>query len=92
MARLCINRDVELDDEKVASLKQLVSDELGGHGITTEWSGDQARVHSRSVRGSCVLSNTRVEIDLKLDFLASMFKRTIEEHLNKHLDDLGQES
>ena len=88
MAQLVIERDVDLSDEKVASLKQRVSDELSGHGIVTEWSGDRARVDSHSVKGECLLSKSRVEIDLKLDFMASMFKAKIEDRLCSYLDDL----
>ena len=89
MSRIFIERDVDLSDEDVASLRELITKELRGHGIGTEWEGDLAKVRSRSVKGDCILSNSRVEIDLKLDFFTSMFKSTIEEHLLAYLDDLA---
>ncbi len=89
MAQLHIARNLDLNDEQVSSLAQRVTEKLSGLGIGMEWTGEEAKLEGRGVSGECLLNNNRVEIDLQLDFMASMFRDTIEKQLNRYLDELG---
>ncbi len=56
------------------------------YGVRLEWNGDQATLKGSGVTGSVEVTDTRVEIDLKLGLLLRPMAGKIREALERNVD------
>ena len=92
MSKISITRECNWSDTQVNELRAGIDRKLSEMGVSVSWQDDSARIEGKGVKGDCRLNNAGVDLDLKLDMFASMFKSTIEQKLESYLDKLSSDS
>ncbi|MGZ8993890.1 MAG: polyhydroxyalkanoic acid system family protein [Burkholderiaceae bacterium] len=74
---------------KAKALAQKAADALAGeYDVTSEWRGNTLRFHRSGVDGQMRVTDSQIELEVKLGFLLKAFKARIASHIERNLDAL----
>jgi putative polyhydroxyalkanoate system protein len=84
--------DINYTHKHSLSLKQAkqaaqkAADDLAEeYDLRSEWEGDTLHFHRSGVEGRMRVTESAVELDVKLGFLLRPFRASLEEHIERHL-------
>jgi putative polyhydroxyalkanoate system protein len=88
MSRIHIQRQHLLGAEQVKQrLAKIEASLLERYGVTLQWAGNSATIHSTNVSGSVVVDEEQLRIDMRLGLLFWPFAHTIRESLTRQVDE-----
>jgi putative polyhydroxyalkanoate system protein len=74
--------------QKAKEGAQKIADDLAQeYDLTSEWEGDTLHFRRSGVEGEMRVTDTTIELQVSLGFLLRPFKATLEEHIERHLDE-----
>ena len=83
-----IKRQHSLGAEEARRRIDQVADELGGKlGLTSEWEGDQLRVHGKGVSGRILVSDDSVEVRVHVGLAMMMLREPIRSAIESSIDE-----
>ncbi|MBI3228901.1 MAG: polyhydroxyalkanoic acid system family protein [Burkholderiales bacterium] len=79
-----LSHSLSHDDAKQAA--QEVADSLAReYGLTCKWNGDVLNFERSGVKGNLTVEKTQASIEIKLGFMLSAFKGTIEQQVTHNM-------
>jgi putative polyhydroxyalkanoate system protein len=70
-------------------IAQKAADDLAAaYDLASEWEGDTLHFHRAGVEGRMHVTDSHIDLDVKLGFLLRPFKASFEQHIERHLDEL----
>ena len=90
MATIQIMRNHQLGEAHIRDLSEQVANKLASkYGVVWHWQETRLMLsHSGGANGHLQAGHDRIEIELKLGFLLSAFRASIEQSINEQLDKL----
>ena len=90
MATIQIMRNHQLGEARIRDLSEQVANKLASkYGVVWHWQETRLMLsHSGGANGHLQAGHDRIEIELKLGFLLSAFRASIEQSINEQLDKL----
>lgn len=90
MARIAFHHEHHQPEHRVREvLGELIQELETEHGMTCVWNGQHVDFHRSGASGKLTLHTHRVEIDIKLSMMLSMFEKkirqTIQDYCAEHL-------
>lgn len=87
MSKISIKRSHQLPHAKAVHAANRVASRLEAeHGIRSRWEGETLHFERAGVKGSLRVLPKKLQLDVELGFLVSMFHETIEEQIERTLD------
>ncbi len=89
MSYIKLVRPHSLPLAKAKALAQRAADALATeYDLTSEWQGNTLRFHRSGVDGQMHVTDSEIQLDVKLGLLLMAFKGKIAEHIERNFDEL----
>jgi putative polyhydroxyalkanoate system protein len=89
MSDIKYTRRHDLPLAQAKKIAQKTADDLAEeYDLVSEWNGDTLHFHRAGVEGHMRVTDSQIELNVKLGFLLKPFKAKFEQHIERHLDEL----
>jgi putative polyhydroxyalkanoate system protein len=89
MSDIKYTRKHSLPVSEAKRIAQKTADDLAKeYDLVSEWDGDTLHFHRAGVEGRMRVTDSQIDLAVKLGFLLKPFKAKFEQHIERHLDEL----
>ncbi len=89
MSDIKYTRKHNLSLAQAKKIAQKTADDLADeYDLVSEWEGDTLHFHRAGVEGHMHVTESHIDLDVKLGFLLRPFKAKFEQNIERHLDEL----
>lgn len=89
MSDIKYTRKHSLPLAQAKKIAQKTADDLAEeYDLVSEWEGDTLHFHRAGVEGHMHVTDSHIDLNVKLGFLLRPFKARFEQHIEHHLDEL----
>ncbi|GIL04197.1 poly(3-hydroxybutyrate) depolymerase [Betaproteobacteria bacterium PRO7] len=89
MSDIKYTRKHSLPLAQAKKIAQKTADDLAEeYDLVSEWEGDTLHFHRTGVEGHMHVTDSHIDLNVKLGFLLRPFKARFEQHIEHHLDEL----
>lgn len=93
MSDIKYTRKHSLPLAQAKKIVQKTADDLAQeYDLVSEWDGDTLHFHRAGVEGHMRVTDSHIDLNVKLGFLLRPFKAKFEQHIERHLDELLDEA
>jgi putative polyhydroxyalkanoate system protein len=89
MSDIKYTRKHSLPLAQAKKIAQKTADDLAReYDLVSRWEGDTLHFHRAGVEGQMRVTDSQIDLAVKLGFLLKPFKAKFEQHIERHLDEL----
>lgn len=89
MSDIKYTRKHSLSLAQAKKIAQKTADDLAEeYDLVSEWEGDTLHFHRAGVEGHMHVTDSHIDLNVRLGFLLKPFKARFEQHIERHLDEL----